>query len=93
LKASFAQTQQAKQKKKIAEQNKGYTSCGGLVDWRFPGQEYVRSSCVSGHRFVNLVHKHSYGFVHPKPNTFVPNKTPHEGIAKPLPASLKYDIS
>jgi hypothetical protein len=32
-------------------------------------QEYVRSSCVSGHRFVNLVHKHSYGFVHPKPNT------------------------
>jgi DNA repair ATPase RecN len=61
-----------------------YTSCGGLVDWRFPGQEYVRSSCVSGHRFVNLVHKHSYGFVHPKPNTFVPNKTPHEGIAKPL---------
>jgi hypothetical protein len=39
------------------------------VDGRLFVQEYVRSSCVSGHRFVNLVHKHSYGFVHPKPNT------------------------
>jgi hypothetical protein len=64
--------------------NKGYTSCGAPVDGRLFVQEYVRSSCVSGHRFVNLVHKHSYGFVHLKPNTFVPNKTPHEGIAKPL---------
>jgi hypothetical protein len=44
------------------------------VDWRFPEQEYVRSSCVSGHRFVNLVHKHSYGFVQPKPNTLFQTK-------------------
>jgi hypothetical protein len=49
--------------------NKGYTSCGASVDWRFLEQEDVRHSFVSGHRFVNLVHKHSYGFVHPKPNT------------------------
>jgi hypothetical protein len=57
----------------ISQINKGYTSCGASVDGRLFVQEYVRSSCVSGHRFVNLVHKHSYGFVHPKPNTFVPN--------------------
>jgi hypothetical protein len=54
--------------------NKGYTSCGAPVDGRLFVQEYVRSSCVSGHRFVNLVHKHSYGFVHPKPNTLFQTK-------------------
>jgi hypothetical protein len=63
-----------KRNKKKPAGNKGYTSCGAAVDWRFPEQEYVRSSCVSGHRFVNLVHKHSYGFVHPQTEHIVPNK-------------------